>query len=194
MNSRIHRDICIKTIIVFLICAEIAFAQTYTSPKSGKSINAFERRKIVKNIDSIKSGIDNKVKSKIALSKEVIDNADEKFNIKGFFDDSGLPYKLIVEFKSDYSLRLEYYYFDSGKLIFAERKDLYFSNDGMSHDQSDYTRKEEHRLYYWDNSLVKWIETIDTDLNSEEPDYKDTESDILESSKNYLKILTTHEN
>lgn len=190
-NSR-SRYVYLQTVLVFLICAEIAWGQSQGVKRSQTDTNLKHLRSITKQIDSLVKNCDTNIDKYKNTSKTVFEDGSETMLIEGYFDALGLPIKLVTTNVGAENQRTEVIYYNNEKMIFSLQTDCYFPN-GI-HEKDDFITLEEHRLYFSGGKLIKWIERVETDVSSDEDDYPSRESEALRNSIEYINLLTSREN
>lgn len=80
--------------------------------------------------------------------------------------------------------RLEEYYYENGKLIY-----IYCKLSHYDKPFGEVIKTEENKFYMSNDKMLQWIDYDNEKVNTETPEYKQTQREILNDSKAYLKLI-----
>ncbi len=120
--------------------------------------------------------------------------------INGYYRDDEVK-KMIGEHYSDTTRTFTEYYFDDGMLIYVKEQNFVYNRpityteevakakgDSVWYDDK-LTKMELSRFYFDDNKLIKWIDTDNTEVRNQLPEFIDKESELWARAVILLKQL-----
>lgn len=178
---------CIFTLLFLASVKEVSYAKNPFLKKK-KTENQFEKKKQIFYIDSLIEATDHILNTLKKSEKRFKSGEDEKVKIEGYFNIDEMPLKITITSESEYFNRYDTVYYNNQDLVYSARYITYFSDNPTEH-LTGWEKREQHIQYFWNRTMIRWIEKIDTDVSSLEDDYSFEEQDVLNSIEDYLQIL-----
>jgi len=158
-----------KVIYILVLCAVsivFGFNVTKTRANSGQDKNDVEKiisdiRKEYKNINS-----DTNL---IVIEKDLTGMSTEGGTLFSYYDKTELK-KSVLSFYGEMGKRVDEYYFKEGRLIFLFKQEFYYNQPIYIEEGFGIAKTEENRYYFYDNKLVRWVDSdkVMRDVSSEE--------------------------
>jgi len=139
--------------------------------------------KKIKSIESEYKQVNNDLGKFTKTTKELTGFSTEGGELNAFSSGNEIR-KLTAILYGETGKRLEEYYYKNGKLIYAYSK--------LSHYDKPFgeiIKTEENKFYVSNNKLIQWIDYDNEKVNPESPEYEQTQREILNDSKAFLKLV-----
>ncbi|MBL7128939.1 MAG: hypothetical protein ISS16_08135 [Ignavibacteria bacterium] len=139
--------------------------------------------KKIKSIESEYKQINNDLGKFNKTTKELTGFSTEGGELNAFSGGNEIR-KLTAILYGETGKRLEEYYYKNGKLIYAYSK--------LSHYDKPFgeiIKTEENKFYMSNNKLIQWIDYDNEKVNPDSPEYEQTQREILNDSKAFLKLV-----
>ena len=139
--------------------------------------------KKIRRIESEYKQVNNDLKKFNKTTKELTGFSTEGGELNAFSSENGIR-KLTAILYGETGKRLEEYYYKNGKLIYVYSK--------LSHYDKPFgeiIKTEENKFYMSNNKLIQWIDYGNEKVNPDSPEYGQTQREILNDSKAFLKLV-----
>ena len=137
----------------------------------------------IRKIESEYKQINNNLRKYTKKTRELTGFSTEGGELDVFSEGNKIR-KLTAILYGETGKRLEEYYYENGKLIY-----IYCKLSHYDKPFGEVIKTEENKFYMSNNKLIQWIDYDNEKVNTETPEYKQTQREILNDSKAYLKLI-----
>lgn len=137
----------------------------------------------IRKIESEYKQINNNLRKYTKKTRELTGFSTEGGELDVFSEGNKIR-KLTAILYGETGKRLEEYYYENGKLIY-----IYCKLSHYDKPFGEVIKTEENKFYMSNDKMLQWIDYDNEKVNTETPEYKQTQREILNDSKAYLKLI-----
>jgi predicted RNase H-like nuclease (RuvC/YqgF family) len=137
----------------------------------------------IRRIESEYKQINNNLRKYNKKTRELTGFSTEGGELEVFSSGDEIK-KLTAMLYGETGKRLEEYYYENGKLIY-----IYCKLSHYDKPFGEVIKTEENKFYMSNDKLLQWIDYNNENVNPDSPEFEQTQREILNDSKAYLKLI-----